>query len=105
MKKVSEVLEEKGCTGLPVSENGKLVGIISKRDFKKLKKPSQLSAPVKAFMSTKNITITPDRSPMHAARLMVKHDIGRLPVIQDGSIIGIVSRSDAMRYFYDALPD
>ena len=105
MKEVSEILEEKGCTGLPVSENGKLVGIISKRDFKKLKKSSQLAAPVKAFMSTKNITITPDRSPMHAARLMVKHDIGRLPVILDGHIIGIVSRSDAMRYFYDALPD
>jgi CBS domain-containing protein len=36
---------------------------------------------------------------------MVKHDIGRLPVIQDGKIIGIISRSDAMRYFYDVLPD
>jgi tRNA nucleotidyltransferase (CCA-adding enzyme) len=105
MAEVAEILEEKGCTGFPVSQNGKLMGVISKRDFKKLKKPSQFQSPVKAFMSTRNITISPDRSPMHAARLMVKHDIGRLPVVEDGKIIGILSRSDAMRYFYDALPD
>jgi CBS domain-containing protein len=36
---------------------------------------------------------------------MIKHDIGRVPVIEDGKIIGIVTRSDAMLYFYDLLPD
>ena len=55
---------------------------------------------------TKNIqTIDPGRSPMEAARRMVKHDIGRLPVVAEGKIIGIITRSDAMRYFYDLLPD
>ena len=43
--------------------------------------------------------------PMHAARLMVKHDIGRLPVVEDGKIIGIVTQSDTMRYYYDLLPE
>ncbi|MFP4451738.1 MAG: CBS domain-containing protein [Desulfobacterales bacterium] len=105
MSEVSRVLEEKGCTGLPVIDNSRLKGIISRRDFKKLKKPSQFNSPVKAFMSTKNITIAPDRSPMHAARLMVKYDIGRLPVVEKDRIVGIISRSDAMRYFYDTLPD
>jgi len=36
---------------------------------------------------------------------MVKHDIGRLPVVENNRIIGIVTRSDAMLYFYDLLPD
>jgi CBS domain-containing protein len=36
---------------------------------------------------------------------MVQHDIGRLPVVADGHLIGIISRSDVMRYFYDLLPD
>jgi tRNA nucleotidyltransferase (CCA-adding enzyme) len=36
---------------------------------------------------------------------MIKHDVGRLPVVQDGKMIGIVTRSDCMRYFYDLLPD
>jgi len=64
-----------------------------------------MDAPVKAFMSRKNFTITPDRSPMEAARIMVKHDIGRLPVEDNGKIIGIITRSDSMRYFYDLLPE
>jgi len=105
MSEVANLLKEKGCTGLPVVDDEHLVGVISRRDFQKIKKSSQLKSPVKAFMSTRNITIGPDKSPMEAARIMVKHDIGRLPVVSDGKIIGIMSRSDAMIYFYDLLPD
>ena len=36
---------------------------------------------------------------------MVKHDVGRLPVVENGQVIGIISRSDVMRYLYDLLPD
>lgn len=105
MSDVADLLKEKGFTGLPVVDDERLVGVISRRDFKKIKKSSQLKAPVKAFMNTRNITISPDKSPMEAARIMVKHDIGRLPVVKDEKIIGIMSRSDAMIYFYDLLPD
>ena len=56
-------------------------------------------------MTTKVQVIEPGKSPMQAARIMVKHDIGRLPVVDNGRIIGIITRSDAMLYFYDLLPD
>jgi len=81
-----------------------LVGIISRRDFRKARKSSQLRSPVKAFMSTKVIHIEPDCGVTQAVPLMVTHDIGRLPVVQDGKLIGIVTRSDAMRYHYDLVP-
>lgn len=105
MRKAAKLLRKKGCTGAPVVDKDNLVGILSRRDFKKFWKHSQLKAPVKAFMSTRIITIDPGSSPMDAARMMVKHDIGRLPVVEDGKLIGIITRSDSMLYFYDILPD
>jgi nanoRNase/pAp phosphatase (c-di-AMP/oligoRNAs hydrolase) len=105
MEALRVFLSEHGITGAPVVEDGRILGVISQRDFKKVRKSSGMEAPVKAFMSPKVVTIDPGASPLRAARMMVAHDIGRLPVVQDGEIIGIVSRSDAMIYFYDLLPE
>ncbi|ETR70458.1 MAG: tRNA nucleotidyltransferase (CCA-adding enzyme) [Candidatus Magnetoglobus multicellularis str. Araruama] len=106
MDEVAKILEEKECKGVPIIDDGIMVGIISRRDFVKLKKKSQWRAPVKAFMSRDIKTVAPDNSPLQAAKIMVRHDIGRLPVVdENGVTIGIVSRSDAMMYFYDLLPE
>ncbi|HSO20464.1 MAG TPA: CBS domain-containing protein [Desulfosarcina sp.] len=105
MAEVAQILRRRGCTGLPVVDDGVLQGVISRRDFKKVRREKQLQSPVKAYMSRQVITIEPGKSPIQAARIMVRHDIGRLPVVEDGRIIGIITRSDAMRYFYDLLPD
>ncbi len=103
---VALILRKVGCTGLPVvDDNDRLVGVISRRDFRKIKKANQMQAPVKAFMSRNVVSIDYDKSAIEAARLMIKNDIGRIPVMQDEKIIGIVTRSDVMLYFYDLLPD
>jgi tRNA nucleotidyltransferase (CCA-adding enzyme) len=107
--KVDEVvmiLRDMGCTGMPVVDKDEhLVGVISRRDFKKIRKSKQMQAPIKAFMSRKLVTIDHDKSAIEAAKLMIRHDIGRIPVMKDNKIIGIITRSDAMMYFYDLLPD
>jgi CBS domain-containing protein len=107
MEQVANLLRKTGCTGVPVVDDSeRIVGVISRRDFqRKVKKETQLKAPVKAYMSTNVITIEPGKNPSEASGLMIKHDIGRLPVIKDGRIIGIVTRSDVMRYWYDLVPE
>ena len=45
-------------------------------------------------MTNKILTIEPGKSPMQAARLMVKHDIGRLPVVDDGKLLGLITEHD-----------
>ncbi len=105
MREAGMLLRNKGCTGLPVVKGDRLVGILSRRDFKRLRKERQLDSPVKAFMSTRIKTIGPGESPLRAAHIMVRYDIGRLPVVEKGRIIGIITRTDTMRYFYDLLPD
>jgi len=105
MEEVALLLREKGCTGFPVTEERKVVGIISRRDFRKVRKESQMQAPVKAFMSTKVRQVDLDSGVMSAVKLMVREDIGRLPVVSEGNLIGIITRSDTMRYYYNLLPD
>ncbi|MEA1969277.1 MAG: CBS domain-containing protein [Thermodesulfobacteriota bacterium] len=106
VEEVTLMLRDLGCTGLPViDENEKIVGVISRRDFRKIKKANDMQAPVKAFMCRNVVSIDRNKSAIDAARLMIKHDIGRIPVIEDDKIIGIVTRSDVMLYFYDLLPD
>ncbi len=105
MDEVAAILDEKGYSGMVVMDGDRLVGIISRRDINKLSKDMQWRSPVKAFMSRKVITVTPMHSVAEAMRILIKHDIGRLPVVDNDRVIGIISRSDAMIYYYDLIPD
>ncbi len=100
MQEVGKTLLKYGHTGVPVVMNDQLVGVISRRDVDKALKHGLQHAPVKGFMTKDAITVKPDLSWEEVQRLMVVHDIGRLPVVEDGQLVGIVSRSDVLRLIY-----
>lgn len=105
MKNVRQIMEEEKIRGVLVGADNKLEGIIVLWDFKKIKQDRQWKSPVKAFMKREVKTIHPDIDPAEAAQIMVKKNIGHLPVKHEGKIIGILTRTDILTYFYDMLPE
>lgn len=99
-----EVLETKldqwGFSGVPVADDGQLVGIVSQRDVRAAADRGDWSVPAAGFMSHEVVVAEPSQSLDEALETMTEQDIGRLPVVDDGDIVGIVSRSDILRRLY-----
>jgi CBS domain-containing protein len=52
---------------------------------------------VRDVMATKLVTVTPSTSLANLERLLLEHRIGGVPVVEDGQLVGLVSRSDVVR--------
>ncbi|MBK7581930.1 MAG: CBS domain-containing protein [Myxococcales bacterium] len=87
-------------TGVPVLTDGVVVGIVSRSDVERAEAGGRLELPVSSSMSQHVKTIDADASPERALQLMQEHDVGRLPVLRDGRLVGIVTRSDLRRMLY-----
>ncbi|MEA1960064.1 MAG: CBS domain-containing protein [Bacillota bacterium] len=97
MEEAGKIMLRYGHTGMPVVVEEKMVGVISRRDVDKAMIHDLGHAPVKGFMTTNVMFVGPDTSVRDVQKLMVKHDIGRLPVIDQDRLAGIVSRTDILR--------
>ncbi len=91
-----------GHSGLPIVEPtaARPIGIISRRDLDIALHHGFSHAPVKGYMTTQVKTITPDTTLPEIEALMVTYDIGRLPVLEDGILVGIVTRTDVLRQLH-----
>jgi len=79
--------------GYPVVEDGRLVGIITLNDIMNVER----SKKVGEVMSRNVITVTPRQSAFEAFKIMSEKKIGRLPVVEDDKLVGIITRSDLMK--------
>lgn len=127
ISEASQLLKKHNISGLPVVENGKVVGIVSEGDLLKLLEvpepgglwlPSPFevieipirellnweetkhmlddigSKPVREIMQKNVHVISPENSIQDAAKLITKYKVNRLPVIEDGVLVGIITRGD-----------
>jgi len=100
---------------LPVMDAGRLVGIVSDRDVKRVMASPATSLAanelnylldkltVEQFMTRAVITVTPTLPIEEAARIMLKERISALPVTEGGRVVGIVTETDVVELFVRAL--
>jgi len=101
LQKIQALILESGFTAFPVIKKKRLVGIISRRDLISTKRVRSAIAQhahtsIEDVMTRDVITITPEESVSHAAELLVKYDISRLPVLNGETLVGIVDRHDIL---------
>ncbi len=101
IEQAQRVLLRYGHSGLSVvDENDELVGIISRRDLDLALHHGFSHAPVKGYMTRNLKTITPDTLLREIEAMMVTYDVGRLPVVEEGKLLGIVTRTDVLRQIH-----
>lgn len=120
LKEAAGLLARKGISGVPiVDDRGAVVGVLSEADvLVKAGGESRRGGFLAWFMepdfdlqdkitattageamSAPAITIGPDRPVHEAAALMVNESVNRLPVVEDGALVGILTRADVVRAF------
>jgi len=93
---VAERMEQLNVGAIPVVDGNNLVGMITDRDLvlRGYAQKRSGSSSVEGLMTTDIVVGTPEMSVDEAARLMAERQIRRLPVVENGSLVGIVSIGD-----------
>lgn len=124
LKEVARLLVEHRISGLPVvDENDRVVGVVSEADllvkeqgpdavphsildriFGEAEETRLLRMKAEArtagdAMTTPAITIDASRTVHQAATVMIERRVNRLPVVEDGQLVGIVTRADLVRSY------
>lgn len=100
-----QLMADKNIGALLVTQNDKLVGIISERDYTRkvmLKGRSSKDTPVRAILSDRVLYVTPENTVDDCLRLMTEHRVRHLPVLEQDKIAGVISIGDLVNWIISA---
>lgn len=96
-----KLMADKNIGALPVLNNGKLVGIITERDYTRkiaLQGKSSKDTRVWEICSSQIIGVSPDESVEECMRLMTENRVRHLPVVENEKLLGIISIGDLVNW-------
>jgi CBS domain-containing protein len=104
IEEAMRLLIDERISGAPVvDQHGKLIGIISEYQLLEVVYDPELKAQhVSDFMTRNVITVDADALLASVANMFVLHRIRRLPVVQNGQLVGVVARRDLLKYIMES---
>lgn len=97
MREAGVLMARWGHGGLPVVDEGTLVGLVTRKDVDKALRHELAHAPAKGFMGRDVVTAGLDTDVRELERLLASRGIGRIPIVVAGAVVGIVTRKDVLR--------
>src|SRR3712207_2228018 len=98
MAEVLELLRQARISGVPVLDDGRLVGVVSLEDLVRAMRGGQPDGPVSAYMTPSVISVKSTDPVVEALQVFTRTRVGRLPVLgEDGRLAGILTKGDITR--------
>lgn len=104
MDQVLELLRNARISGVPVTYNCEIIGIISLEDLLRAMIARDIESPVSKYMTTSVITAREHDKVIEALKVFSRTNLGRLPVVnQNGALVGMITKGDITRGLLNAL--
>lgn len=102
IKEALKLIVELGLSGLVViNDKQEVVGVISQRDMMMAYDLLQdTKSPIEAFMKKDVVSVQPETPIEDVNKILIQSNVKRVPVMQGRKCVGVISRSDVLKYIY-----
>jgi tRNA nucleotidyltransferase (CCA-adding enzyme) len=94
IQEAAKMITRYGHEGYPIVKDNRVYGLITRREIDKAMHHRLGGASVEQFMHQGEIFVSPDDTVEAVQKIMLREEIGQVPVLENGKVIGIVTRTD-----------